>query len=74
MIIRTKRVPLPNNRRRADFVIARTALPTLRHLAGAIAPPLVKHQKSTINILLESDVIPAQALPLPKAGRDQSDP
>ena len=72
--IRTTRVPLPKTRSRADTVIARTSLPNLRHPAGAIAPPLLKHQKSTINILRESDVLPAQALPLPKTGGDQNVP
>jgi len=32
---------------------------------------LLKRQKSTVNILHESDVVPAQALPLPKTGGDQ---
>jgi len=72
--IRTTRVPLPKKQSRADTVIARTSLPNLRHLAGALAPPLLKRQKSAINILRESDVIPAQALPLPKAGGDQNVP
>ena len=68
-----------------DTVIARTALPHLQDPAGAIAPPLLKGQKSTINIIRKSDVIPAQALPLlkvggvqnvpqPKAGRDHNVP
>jgi len=72
--IRTTRVPLPKKRSRADTVIARTSLPNLRRPARAIAPPLLKRQKSAINILHESDVIPAQALPLPKAGGDQNVP
>ena len=53
-------------------VIAHTSLPNLRHPAGATAPPLFKCQKSTINLLRESDVVPAQALPLPKAGGDRN--
>jgi hypothetical protein len=48
--IRTTRVPPPKKRSCADTVIARTSLPNLRHPAGAMAPPLLKHQKSTINI------------------------
>jgi len=72
--IRTPRVPLPKKRRHADTVIARTSLPNLQHPAGAIAPPLLKRQKSTINILRESDVVPTQALPLPKSGGDQNVP
>jgi len=74
MTIRTTRVPLPKKRSRADTVIARTSLPNLWHPAGAIAPPLLKRQKSTINKLRESDVEPAQALPLPKTGGDQNVP
>ena len=41
---------------------------------GPSKPPLLKRQKSTINILCKSDVVPAQALPLPKAGGDQNVP
>jgi hypothetical protein len=37
-----------------------------------MAPPLLKRQKSTINISHESDIV--QALPLPKAGGDQNVP
>jgi hypothetical protein len=73
-IIRTTRVPQPKKRNRADTVIARTSLPNLRHPAGAMAPPLLKRQKSTVNILRESEIVPAQALPLPKAGGDHSVP
>jgi len=73
-IIRTTRVPLPKKWNRADTVIARTSLPNLQHPAGAMAPPLLKRQKSTINILRESDIVPAQALPLPKAGGDHGIP
>jgi hypothetical protein len=70
--IRTTRVPLPKKRSRADTVITRTSLPNLRHPAGAMVPPLLKRQKSTINISHESDIV--QALPLPKAGGDQNVP
>jgi hypothetical protein len=69
--IRTPKVPQPKKRSCADTVIARTLLPNLRHPAGAIAPLLLKHQKSAIIILCKSDDIPAQALALPKAGGDQ---
>jgi hypothetical protein len=71
-IIRTTRVPQPKKRNRADTVIARTSLPNLRHPAGAMAPPLLKRQKSTINLSRESDIV--QALPLPKAGGDYNMP
>jgi len=37
-----------------------------------MAPPLLKRQKSTINISRESDIV--QALPLPKAGGHQNVP
>ena len=72
--IQTTKVPLPKKRRRADTVIACTSLPNRRHPAGAIAPPFLKRQKSTMNILCESDVVPTQALPLPKSGGDQNVP
>jgi len=70
--IRTTRVPPPKKRSRADTVIARTSLPNLRHPARAIAPSLLRRQKSAINISCESDIV--QALPLPKAGGDQNVP
>ena len=70
--ITTTRVPPPKKRSHADTVIARTSLLNLRHPAGAMAPPLLKHQKSTINISCESDIL--QVLPLPKAGGDQNVP
>jgi hypothetical protein len=73
-IIRTTRVPQPKIRNRADTVIARTSLPNQRYPAGAMAPPLLKCQKSTINILRESDIVPTQTLPLPKAGGVQNVP
>jgi hypothetical protein len=69
--IRTTRVPPPKKRGRADTVIAPTSLANLQHLAGAIALPLLKRQKSTVKILHESDVVPAPAHPLPKAGGHQ---
>jgi len=72
--VRTARVPLAKKQSRADTVIACTSLPNMRDLAETIAPPLLKRRKSTINILRESDVVPAQALPLPKTGRDQNVP
>jgi hypothetical protein len=65
MTMPTTSVPLPKKRSCADTVIARTPLPV-----GAITPPLVKHQKSAIDISRESDVV--QTLPLPKAGGDHN--
>jgi len=70
--IRNTRVPPPKKRSRAVTVIARTSLPNLRHPARAMAPPLLKRQKSTIIISRESDIV--QALPLPKAGGDHNMP
>ena len=70
--IRTTRVPPRKECSRAYTVIACTPLPNLRHPAGAIPPPLLKRQKSTINISRKSDIV--QALLLPKAGGDQNGP
>jgi len=70
--IRNTRVPPPKKLSRADTVIARTSIPNLRHPAGAMAPPLLKRQKSTINISRESEIV--QALPIPKAGGDHNMP
>jgi len=70
--LRTPRVPLPNKRKRADTVIAQTSLLNLQYSARAIVPPLLKPQKSTINAFPESDIVPAQALPLPNAVGNQS--
>jgi len=69
--IRITQVPLPKKRSRADTLIARAVLPNLWHPAGAIAPPLLKRQKSNIIIIHVSDVLPAQVLPLPEAGGNQ---
>jgi hypothetical protein len=55
-------------------VIACTSLSILQHPANAIAPPLLKHQKSTIYIFPKSDIVPAQVLPLSNASGDQSIP
>ena len=70
--IRTTRVPLPKKRSSANIVIANTPLPNPRHLVGAIAAPLLKCQKSAINISRESDIV--QKLVIPKAGGDQNVP
>jgi len=73
-VIPPTRVPLPKTQNRADTVIPCTSLPNLRHPAGARAHPLLKCQKSTIDILRESGIVPAQVLPLAKAGGDHSVP
>jgi len=73
-ILWTTRVPLPMKQNCANTDIARTSLQNLRHPAGAMAPPLLKRPKSTLNIIPESGIVPAQALPLPKAGGDHSVP
>jgi len=70
--IRTTRGPYPKKWRHADTVNARTPLPNLRHPVVAIAPQLLKREKSAINISCKSDVV--QALPLDKAGGDQNVP
>jgi len=70
--IRTTRVPLPKKQSHADTVIGRAPLPNLPHPGGAIASPLLKPQKSVINISRESDIV--QALPPAKAGGDQNVP
>jgi hypothetical protein len=72
--LRTIRVSLPKKHGLVDTVIARTSLLNMRHLDWAIAPPLFKRQKSTINILRESDVVADQALPLHPAGGGQNIP
>jgi len=70
--IRTTRAPQPKKWSCAVSVIARTSLPNLRHPAGPIPPPFLKRQNWTINMLRKSDVVPAEALPLPKAGVDNN--
>jgi len=70
--IRSTRVLLPTKWSRADTVIAHTPLPNLRHPVVAIAPLLLKCQKSAIHISRESVVV--QALPLPMAGGDHNVP
>jgi hypothetical protein len=61
--IRTTRVPLPKKQSCTDTVIVRAPLPNLQHPAGAIAPPLLKRQKSVINISCESNVVQVLLLP-----------
>jgi len=46
--LRTTRVPLPMEWIRADTVIARPPLPNPRNLPAAMAPPLLKCQKSSL--------------------------
>jgi len=63
---RTTMVLLAKKWRHANIVITGTSLRNLRHLAGAIASPLLKCQNSTINILRKSDFEPALVLPCPR--------
>jgi len=65
--LRTTRVPLRKKHSRADTVIARPLLPNSWNLPAAMAPPLLKCQKSSLlNKLSESDYAPsARALVLP---------
>jgi len=86
--LRTTRVPLPKKRSRADTVIARPPLPNSRNLPAAMAPPLLKRQKSALlNKSSESDRAPSaralvlpnkssgdQIIPQPKASSDQNIP
>jgi hypothetical protein len=44
----TTRAPLPKKRSRADTVIARHPLPNSRNLPAAMAPLLLKRQKSAL--------------------------
>jgi hypothetical protein len=72
MVIQSTRLPLPKKCNGADSVSARSSLSNLRYPAGAMPLPLLKCQRSTINIFCESDILAAMALRLPKAGGDHS--
>jgi len=83
-----RRVPLPTKWCRADTVLAQLPLPISRNQLAAMAPPLLKHQKSLLlNKLSESDCalstqalvspnksIGDQNIPQPKASCDQNVP
>ena len=84
--LRTIRVPLPKKWISADTVIAGPLLQNSRNLPAAMAPPLRKHQKSSLlNKISESDSAPAaralvpsnkssggQNCPQPKASIDHN--
>ena len=75
--LRTRRVPLPKIRSRADTVIACPLLPNSRNRPAAMAPPLLKRQKSSLlNKSSESNCAPtARALVLPnKSSGDHNIP
>jgi len=86
--LRTTRVPLPKTQSRGNTVIARPPLPNSRNLPAAMAPPLLKRQKSVLlNKFSESDRAPSgralvlpkkssgdQNIPQPKASSDQNVP
>jgi hypothetical protein len=72
MVIQSTRLPLRKKRNGADSVSARSPLSHLPYPAGAMPPPLLKWQRSTINIFCESDILAAKALRFPKAGGDHS--
>jgi len=76
MSLQSTSVPLPKKRSCANTVIARPPLPNSWNPAGAMAPPLLKRQKSTLlNKLSKSDGAPStQALPLRKSSGDQNVP
>ena len=73
---RSTRVPLPTKRSYADTGISHPLLPNSRNPAGAMAPPLLKHQNATLlNKLSEADRAPStQALPLCMSSGDQNVP
>jgi len=70
--VQTTRVALPKKQSHANTVNARTPLPDLQHLVGAMVPSLLNRQKSAINISWKSNIV--QALPLPKAGGNHNVP
>jgi len=71
----TTGVPLPKISTHGDTVIAHAPLQNSRNPAGAIAPPLLKCQKSTLhNKLCKSHCPTAQAHPPPKSSGDQNVP
>ena len=84
--LRTTRVPLPTKRSCADTVIACPPLSNSPNLPAAMAPPLLKHQMSSLlNTSSESDRAPStgalvlpnkssgdQNISQPKASRDQN--
>jgi len=86
--LHTTRVPLPKIWCRGDTVIARPPLPNSQNQPAAMAPPLLKRQKSSLlNELSESDRAPSawalvlpnkssgdQNIPQPKASSDQDIP
>jgi len=75
--LRTTCVPLRKIQSRADTVITRPPHPNSRNLPAAMAPPLLKREKSSLlNKLSESDRAPfARALLLPnKSSGDQNSP
>jgi len=88
MSLHTTRVPLRKKWSCADTVNARPPLPNFRNLPAAMAPPLLKWQKSSLlNKLSESDCAPSaralvlpnkssgdQCIPQPKASSDQNVP
>jgi len=72
--LRTTMVPLPKIQSCANTVIACPPLPNSWNPPGAMAPPLLKYQKSSVlNILSEADrVSSTQALLLLKASGNQN--
>jgi len=86
--LHTTRIPLRKKWNRANTVIPHPSLPNSRNLPAAMAPPPLKHQKSSLlNNLSESDCAPSaralvlpnkssglQNIPQPKASSDQNVP
>jgi hypothetical protein len=70
----TMKVPLQKKWSHADPVIAHRSPQNLQLQARPIALLLVNSQYSTFNILRKADIVPANLVPLPKAGGDPSIP
>jgi len=71
---RSTRVTLPKTQSVADTLIPRYKLLRVWYPAKAIAHLLFKSQMSIINMLCKSELIAAQALPIPRASGDQNVP
>lgn len=67
-------VPLQKSYRHTVTGIAPTPHPDSKYPARAMAPPLIKCQKWTLNTLHKSDLVPAQTLPLSKSSGNWNSP
>jgi len=73
-ILQKTKFPQPKQSIHADTILAPTPYPNFWILAGAVAPPLRKLQKSMTNIWRKSDIVTTKALLLYKASWDQNVP